>query len=391
MTSFQLDEEVQRHFRACFGSNGPTAVVRAPGRINLMGEHLDYNGLPVLPMILERGITLAFRPRADDRIRLVNLDPVHAPIDDAFRDRGSLPVRGDWCDFVRVARQSLAQHCSDMRGFDGVLGANLPIAAGLSSSTALVVAVAKALLFVNDIRIDRLALIDCLARGERQVGAPGGAMDQAACIAGTPRTALKVEFDPLQLTSIPLPEGWQFIVAHSLVEADKSGAAEPACRARIAECGTVLSTLRRAGLAGSESYSTLVRAYECEELLAAAAPVLRVNLLRRLRHVLTEFHRVQEAERRLRTQDIAGFGELMYRSHWSLRDDFAVSHPALDRLVELAQANGAVGARLTGAGFGGCIIALCNGSAESLMHAFRRDYYANLTPSGDEGRLVFRA
>jgi len=227
MTGAQL-AQVQRHFRACFESNGPTGVVHAPGRINLMGEHLDYNGLPVLPMVLERGITLVFRPRSDERIRLVNLDPVHAPIDDSFRDGGSLPVRGDWSDFVRAAKQSLSQHYGDIRGFDGVLGANLPLAAGLSSSTALVVAVAKALMFVNDIRIDRLALIDSLARGERQVGAPGGAMDQAACIAGTPRTALKVEFNPLRLTSIPLPEGWQFMVAHSLVEADKSGAAEQA-------------------------------------------------------------------------------------------------------------------------------------------------------------------
>ena len=390
MTGAQL-AQVQRHFRACFESNGPTGVVHAPGRINLMGEHLDYNGLPVLPMVLERGITLVFRPRSDERIRLVNLDPVHAPIDDSFRDGGSLPVRGDWSDFVRAAKQSLSQHYGDIRGFDGVLGANLPLAAGLSSSTALVVAVAKALMFVNDIRIDRLALIDSLARGERQVGAPGGAMDQAACIAGTPRTALKVEFNPLRLTSIPLPEGWQFMVAHSLVEADKSGAAEQACRTRIAECGAVLGALRRAGVAGAESFSTLVRAYECEELLAMAAPVLSMNLLRRLRHVVTEFHRVQEAERMLRAPDIAGFGQLMYRSHRSLQEDFAVSHPALDRLVELAEANGAVGARLTGAGFGGCVIALCNGPTESLMHAFRRDYYANLAPSGDEEQFLFWA
>jgi galactokinase len=216
-------------------------------------------------------------------------------------------------------------------------------------------------------------------------------MDQAACIAGTPRTALKVEFGPLRLTPLPLPEGWRFVVAHSLVDADKSGAAERACRARIAECGEVLGVLRRAGVAGSESYSKLVRMYECEELLAMAAPALSASLLRRLRHVVTEFHRVQEAERMLRARDIAGFGELMYRSHWSLRADFAVSHPALDRLVEIAAANGAVGARLTGAGFGGCIVALCNGSAESLLHAFRWDYYANRAPSGDEEPFLFRA
>jgi galactokinase len=382
-------EEVQRRFRAHFGSTNGAEVVRVAGRINLIGEHLDYNGLAVLPMALGRGITLLFRGRADERIRLVNLDSSHAPIDDAFHD-GAAPRRSDWSDFVGVAKRSLSEYHGVLRGFDGVLDSDLPAAAGLSSSTALVVAVARALIAVNDIRIEPLALIDCLARGERQVGAPGGAMDQAACVAGSPGVALKVEFDPLRLTSLALPEGWRFVVAHSLIAADKSGAAEQACRARIEECGAILGALRRGGLPGGASYSTLVRAHAGDDLLRAAAPHLDATLHRRLRHVVTEFQRVREAERLLRARDIGGFGERMYASHRSLRDDFAVSHPALDRLVELAAAHGAVGARLTGAGFGGCIIALCEGSAESVVRGLRREYYERLSPDGDEGRFLFQ-
>jgi len=388
-------EQLEELFRAQFGSTAGSGVVRAPGRVNLIGEHLDYNGLPALPMALDRGITLLFRPRDDSRVRLFNADPFHQPIDDVLGGDDSYLPKGDWGEFVRASASSLSSRCGNLRGFEGVLGGGLPIAAGLSTSTALMVAVARALIAVNRLDIEPLDLIECLSQGERGVGAPGGAMDQAACISGKPNAALKVEFEPLTLSSIPIPDGWQFIIAYSLVKADKAGAVEQACRTRIAQCREILRALEAAGVRGSESYPALLATHEVDELLDVAGQILRRDMLRRFRHVITESRRVRQAERMLGDQNIEAFGGLMYESHSSLADDFEVSHPALDRLVELCAREGARGARLTGAGFGGSIVALCDGSAASLIDALRRDFYATdasatKEPDGGDQRLVFR-
>jgi len=386
------DQEVQleRLFRLRFGSAGDIDIVRAPGRVNLIGEHLDYNGLTVLPMSIERGVSLLFRPRTDDRVRLVNVDAVHGPIDYSLSENRSAVPSGGWSDLVRAAGHSLSGRHEDLRGFEGVVGGNLPIAAGLSSSTALVVAVARALISVNRIDVTQLELIECLSQGERTVGAQGGAMDQAACIAGRPRFALKVQFDPLMLTAIHIPDHWQFVIAHSLIAADKSGSVEQACSARINECRQILEALQAAGVRGSESYRGLLASHDRDELVDLSERVLSPVLRRRYMHVITESRRVQQAESMLQERNIVAFGRLMNESHWSLRDDFEVSHPRLDRLVELCVTNGALGARLTGAGFGGCVVAICDGSAKSLIDALGRDFYcANELEEGG-GRFLFQ-
>jgi galactokinase len=377
----------ERIFRLQFGS-APDARVHAPGRVNLIGEHLDYNGLAVMPMAIGRGISLHFRPRGDDRLRLFNADPRHPPIDLSLSDMMGAASEG-WARFVGAAGRSLTRRFDRLEGLDGVVGSDLPAAAGLSSSTALVVAVARALIAVNRLRVDDLSLVEWLAEAERTVGAPGGAMDQAVCVTGRLRVPLKVQFDPLTLTSLHLPDRWRFVVASSLVAADKSGGAEQACRARIDECARALAALRRAGVPGSSSYRELLAACDPEELIALGQHVPCSTVRRRYRHVVGEARRVDAAERSLRDRDIAAFGRLMSDSHRSLRDDFEVSHPQLDRLVELCAAHGALGARLTGAGFGGSVVALCDGSAEGLMDALRREFYASAGPDAREGECLF--
>jgi galactokinase len=385
------EARLERFFRLQFGSAGDIEVVRAPGRVNLIGEHLDYNGLTVMPMSIERGISLCFRPRSDDRVRLFNVDAAHGPIDYSLSESRSSVPSGDWSDLVHAAGRSLSSRHDHLRGFEGVVGSDLPIAAGLSSSTALVVAVARALISVNRIEVDQLELIECLSQGERRVGAPGGAMDQAACVAGRSRLALKVQFDPLTLTAIPVPDNWQFVIAHSLVAADKSGSVEQACSARISECRQILEALRAAGVRGAESHRRLLATYDLDELVDLSEGLLSSVLRRRYMHVMTESRRVQQAESMLQERNSVAFGRLMSESHWSLRNDFEVSHPRLDRLVELCVANGALGARLTGAGFGGCVVAICDGSAEWLIDALRRDFYSAHELEQDSGGFLFQA
>jgi galactokinase len=265
---------------------------------------------------------------------------------------------------------------------------DLPAAAGLSSSTALVVAVARALITVNRIDVDPLVLIERLAAAERGVGAPGGAMDQAACVAGRPRVALKVAFEPLALAERPIPGNWRFVIAHSLVTADKAGSAERACRARIAECQEALAALQRMGVLGSSSYRNLLARYGGNDLLELSHRLDPV-IGRRFRHVVSESLRVDEADRAVRHGMTIEFGRGMTASHASLRDDFAVSHPCLDRLIELSLSNGAVGAKLTGAGFGGCIVALTDGPADVLVEALTREFYDTVPGRPRIEHLVF--
>lgn len=166
---------------------------------------------------------------------------------------------------------------------------------------------------------------------------------------------------------------------YSLVEAEKAGAVERVCWTRISECSQALAALATLGVDDARSYNTLLATYDIPDLLRLAGEALRGTLLQRFRHVITESRRVSQAEEALRVQDSAAFGHLMFDSHNSLTHDFEVSHPALDRLVEICATNGAHGARLTGAGFGGSIVALCSAqTTDSLVEALKHEYYAPL-------------
>jgi len=408
-----MDDEGGVH---TFEDPGPDArAVRVPGRANLIGEHIDYLGLPVLPMALDRVVRIRFRHRTDARVRLRNTGPHGAA---ELTAGPAIYPADDWSDYVRAGVQAVARTLGSrqsaaptLHGWDGVVSSDLPEAAGLASSSALVVAAAVATLDANQATVPPLELATILAEGERYVGTAGGGMDQAVCLAGRHGHALRIDFDPLRATPIPIPDDWAFVVAHSLERAEKSRAAREAYNRRsrqardaLAEVadrlrgrerradGDPATTDSRAG-SGTAMARELLADHAPDTLLAVGDRALDATGLARLRHVVTEAARVEAAERALRSADMDAFGRLMDVSHASLRDDYEVSTGALDALMAFAREAGARGARLTGAGFGGCIVALCPlDGADALMAALHREFYALRGMDDPVGAgLLFRA
>ncbi|MFQ5690896.1 MAG: galactokinase [Gemmatimonadota bacterium] len=401
----------------------PAHVVHAPGRVNLIGEHIDYCGLPVLPMAIPRGIRLRLRPRADAEVRLTSADARFGTRRFALGPSIEPYGAGDWGNYAKAAAQALLRtgwlgDPARVRGLEGRIESDLPVAAGLSSSSALVVACALGLLAANGrgvdappgrgetrpepprpgpMRPDRLDLARLLARAERYVGTAGGGMDQAVCLLGREGAALRIEFAPLAVTRVSVPEGWVFLVAHSLRRAEKSGAAGALYNRRTAECRKALRRVRAA--LGSEGeaerapeadrerspaadpapaagYRSLLAGHPAEELLDVGRRVLSSDLFARFRHVVTEAGRVDAAQDALERGDLPEFGACLAASHASLRGDYGVSTPELDELVELMEGSGAVGARLTGAGMGGCAIGVCERDrAPAVMDALAEGFY----------------
>jgi galactokinase len=372
-----------------------TYMIRAPGRVNLIGEHIDYCGLPVFPMAIQRSVRIAFDARADREVHLANRDSGFTP--STFTLTASIPraPAGDWANYARAAAQALVQRFPSLRGIDALVESDLPIAAGLSSSSALVVAMALAILHANGVTMAPLELMDLLARGERYVGTAGGGMDQSIILGAQAGCASRIEFHPLRLTPTAVPADWRFIVAWSLVHAEKSGAARQAYNERPRQCDEARRLVAaRLDLREDTSYPALLAAAPVATLLELAGTTLSSVLAKRFRHVVTEAARVRQAEAAMARGggDLAAFGLLLDASHQSLRDDYEVSHPELDQLVELAREAGAAGARLTGAGFGGSIVALCRaGRAAEVLAELEARFYAPRGAAGAAGRYAFAA
>jgi galactokinase len=304
--------------------------VSAPGRVNLIGEHIDYHGLPVLPIALERRVRVHYRPRADRRIAAVSEGYGSREFDWANE---LAPVgRGDWENYLRAAAMVARPFVLETRvGIDAEIQSDLPPAAGLSSSSALLVAVTLALLRANGHHPTFDELMDVLPDGEQFVGTRGGGMDHAASLGSRAGHASLVRFNPVTIRHIPIPAEWGFLVANSLVRAEKSGPAREEYNAR--RNATVIA----------------------REKLAAGEPLTALEEEAHL-HVVTESQRVSDAVAAMERRDAHAFGRLLVESHESLRDRLRVSCDALDRLVEAAMRSGSLGARLTGAGFGGCAV-----------------------------------
>jgi len=385
------EPDAAARFRDRFGSDARLRV-DVPGRINLIGDHIDYNGLGVLPLAIQRRLRLHARPRPDNRLRAVSVDGRFPDcIFDLSADIASGPP-GDWCNYVRAAAQDSCAHHSGLHGLDMLVESTIPVAAGLSSSSALVVATALALLHANAIDIDPLYLADRLAVAEHYVGTRGGGMDQAVLLGARHGCAARIDFRPLRLLHVPVPPGWFFVAADSGVPAEKSRVMRAAYNTRAAECARALGPVS-ALLPGSDAtYSSLLQDRSVAALVDTAARVLEDTLLQRFRHVITEADRVRLAGLALDRNDPAAFGALMDASHASLRDDFHVSSPALDALVRVAKEAGAAGARLTGAGFGGCIVALCTADVrDNVVHALRVHASTGAAAIDGEERLVLVA
>ena len=334
---------------------GACAIGSAPGRVNLIGEHTDYNGLPVLPMAIDRRVRVAAAPLREPLLRIRNAQWHRYPAEEVpLASLAERPARGTWTDYVVAA----ARVRPPAGGVELLVAGDVPPAAGLASSSALVVATLLALGPVDD----RLQLAECARRAERYVGTLSGGMDQAIALLARPGHALRIRFRPLRVEPVPIPEGIGVVVAHSGVRAEKSGAARAGYNARVRECARAAELLGapRGGLLADVPGED--RLERCERL---ADPVLR----RRARFVYAEAERVQRAVEALRAGDLAALGALLRDSHAGLRDDYEVSHPMLDALVERAVRAGAAGARVVGAGFGGCIVAVCEAEHAATLAA----------------------
>ena len=346
-------------------------IVRAPGRVNLIGEHVDYNDGIVLPAAIDREIRIAFVPTTDQKVRLTTL---------ADGERGEIdlaaigPARGDWIDYVAGTARTMQAAGLTTQGFVGVLASNLPPQAGLSSSAALELASAWALSggAAPDAPTMEVALIAQRAENE-YVGVQCGLMDQFASAFGIDDSALRLDCRDLEWAPVPIPGDLRLVVCHSGAPRTLAGSAY---NDRRAECGRAVALI--AEIVGPDREIRSLRDVD-ETLLDGIHAELAARdavAARRARHVVREIARVDATCRALALRDLDEVGRLFAASHDSLRDDYEVSSEPLDTLVEIARATeGVVAARLTGAGFGGCTVNLVLPDAvESLVGAVERDY-----------------
>ena len=359
-----LIEEYKNHFQ-----DTPNQVAIAPGRVNLIGEHTDYNDGFVLPIALQRDVRIVMKPRSDQTVRLYSLE-----YDSSIEFSLSEYEPADsihWGNYIKGMAWSLQQEGMHLLGFDGVISGNVPRGSGLSSSAALEVAVGKALLHASDLSdsISGPRLAQTAQRAENQyVGVNCGIMDQFISVLGAVNHALLIDCRSLDYRLIPMPENISIVIGNT--KASRS-LAESAYNERRSQCEEGVAVLQTV-MPDIKALRDLTAAQleEHQSLLPSSL------IHQRCRHVVTENERVLQAVEALEQNDIKRLGALMNESHASLRDGYEVSSEALDIMVELMRSvPGCYGARLTGAGFGGCAIALVEpGSEQAVADAIYEGY-----------------
>ena len=351
----------------------PAILARAPGRVNLIGDHTDYNDGFVLPMAIDRAVWIALRARDDGRVSAYSLD---------FGEEATFAVsdttRGNegWVEYVRGVAWTVGAFAqregASLRGWEGVLAGNVPLGAGLSSSAALELATARAFAATSRLawRPTDMALLSQRAENE-WVGVNCGIMDQLISAAGVAGHALLIDCRSLDTRPVPLPDEVAVVV---LDTGTRRGLVDSAYNERRAQCETAA---RHFGVRALRDVD--------EGMLAEGGGTLDEVTRRRARHVVTENARTLAAADALAAGDVQRVGTLMDQSHRSLRDDFEVSRAELDAMVEIARGQpGCLGARMTGAGFGGCAVALVErSSAERFASVVAISYEkeVGLTPS----------
>lgn len=343
-------------------------VYQAPGRVNLIGEHTDYNDGFVLPAALGFATRVAIVPRPDRKLVLHSANFA----EQVTYDLDELPAqsRQHWSDYVVGVAQQLLQAGLPLPGANLLIDGNVPLNSGLSSSASLEVATGFALWSTTSQEVDRTRLAQLCQQAETEfIGARVGIMDQFISCHGQPDHALLLDCRSLKFRLLPLPEEVRLVICNTMV---KHSIADGQYNERRAECEEGVRWLAQ-HLPGIRALRDVTVAdfqlHEAE---------LPAPLRQRCRHVITENARVQQAVTALEQRDLAAFGQLMAASHRSLRDDYAVSCHELDVLVELAaQQEGVYGTRMTGGGFGGCTISLVQAAhAETFRQAIATKYEA---------------
>jgi galactokinase len=342
-------------FRSVFGA-APACTASAPGRVNLIGEHTDYNGGFVLPIALPLRTHVQIALRDDHRVRAYSASVAPEQANTGYV-RGAERRTGDWIDYVQGVTQALDRRRQAVPGFNLFVESDVPVGSGLASSAALEVAVLRALREACALSLSDVDLAIVAHRAETDlVGAPVGIMDQMAASLADDRQALFLDTMSLDMRRVAMPPRSALAIIDSGITHDH---ASGEYRVRRAECA------QAAALLGVDR----LRALSADDLPRIAQ--LPPPLDRRVRHVVTENARVLAAIAAMQAGDMAALGQIWMASHLSMRDDFETSLPEIDALVAMAGAErGVYGARLTGGGFGGAVIVLCD--ADAAAPAARR-------------------
>jgi galactokinase len=356
-------QQLNEFFLAAFGQE-PGLTVQAPGRVNLIGEHTDYNDGFVLPAAINYSTWIAASTRNDRELHVVARDfdsqRVVVHLDAPMCQDPTAP----WSDYLRGVVQELQKRGYRLSGGNLLVAGNVPAGAGLSSSASLEVALVRALTELSDEAIDptEAALVGQAAENNF-VGCNCGIMDQLISARGKESSALLIDCQDLSTRCVSIPRDWEILIVHSGV---KRGLVESEYNQRRTQCETA------AAFFGQQT----LRGVDLEQLLAAEDKLDELSF-RRARHVLTENKRTLLAAEALSSGDMPTLARVMAESHLSMRDDFSITTPAIDRLVEILQkaGEGRVGARMTGGGFGGCVVSIAPAvMIPQLMRAVEQYY-----------------
>jgi galactokinase len=353
---------LQQSFRSHFNAES-SFIVRAPGRVNLIGEHTDYNDGFVLPMAIDRAVWIALTPRDDGLVRLYSLD---LEADSVF-DLHSLTKGKGWDEYAKGIADQLLKAGYTLRGFDAVMTGNVPRGAGLSSSAGVELAVARAFCASSGFDWDAAKMAALAQKAENDwVGVNCGIMDQMASAACKEGYALFLDCRSLETQLAPLPKGVSVVI---LDTSTRRGLVDSAYNERRSQCE---EAARWFGVKALRDVSVEM----FEERMGKEEKGLSEVTMKRARHIVTENARVLEALEVMKKGDVVRLGQLFNASHDSLRDDFEVTNDALNVIVECAREQGSCyGARMTGAGFGGCAVALVKEeNAEAFVTAVSAAY-----------------
>jgi galactokinase len=351
-------DERRARVAAALGEGDPARWFRAPGRVNLMGDHTDYNEGFVLPMAIDRDCLVGCRPRADGRVVVRSLDmPAGSAVVEVAADGADEPsaVEPAWGRYAAGVVRELAALGRPALGMDAVLSSTVPQGSGLSSSAALEVACAVALAELAGVRLPAAELAAACRRAEQAAtGVPVGIMDQLVSLESRAGAALLIDCRSLGISRVPLPRQLRVLAVH---------------------CGLPRTLVDSAYAERKEACEAAARALGLRSLRDATLEQVAHDPF--ARHVVTENARTLETAAALVAGDEAALNRLYAASHASLRDDYRVSTPELDALVEALLQAGALGARLTGAGFGGCVVALLRREEAERVAAQAVERYRN--------------